>query len=280
MFPPRTFRAKWLTLVSVIILAGLVILNSQLASAHESRDVVAGKYQLRVGFVNEPVYQGLENGLYLGICTGSCKANPDGNGFSNGVTGAFDTLQAEVIFAEKSMELTLLPVPRQPGRYNALFVPTRVGDYTFHLFGTIQNAKIDERFTSSPNTFDSVQPLASVQFPDKPGFNDQSQAIATTPGSPARPTQAAIATPAANPTPATSPAILNPPSSSNELQTLQKKLAEQQQQLESARSSANSATTTALASLGFGIIGLAVAVTALLLGRRNRTGPRQEAEGG
>jgi hypothetical protein len=54
-----------------------------------------------------------------------------------------------------------------PGDYRAFFVPTRPGDYTFHLTGTVKGTKVDESFTSGPNTFSSVDDPSSVEFPVK-----------------------------------------------------------------------------------------------------------------
>jgi hypothetical protein len=62
------------------------------------------------------------------------------------------------------MPLTLVPVGE--GEYEAAFVPTATGDYTFRIFGTIGEATVDERVTSGPTTFDSVQPLTAIEFPE------------------------------------------------------------------------------------------------------------------
>ena len=41
--------------------------------------------------------------------------------------------------------------------------PTRAGDYSFRITGTIAGQAIDERFESGPGRFDEVQPLTAVQ---------------------------------------------------------------------------------------------------------------------
>ena len=53
------------------------------------------------------------------------------------------------------------------GEYDAHFFPTALGKYTFHLTGTIKGQKIDESFTSGPDTFSEVEDPATVQFPNK-----------------------------------------------------------------------------------------------------------------
>jgi hypothetical protein len=54
-----------------------------------------------------------------------------------------------------------------PGDYRAWFIPTAPGPYTFHFTGSIKGQAVDEKFTSSPTTFDEVQDPAQVEFPAK-----------------------------------------------------------------------------------------------------------------
>ena len=49
--------------------------------------------------------------------------------------------------------------------YDAPLIPTVVGTYTFHIFGTINGTQIDETVVSGPSTFDSVGDSNAVQFP-------------------------------------------------------------------------------------------------------------------
>jgi hypothetical protein len=74
------------------------------------------------------------------------------------------TLQAEIIFVDQKMTLTLEPTGT-PGSYTAAVIPTAAGDYSFHIFGTINGDQVDETFTSGPNTFDTVTDAATLQFP-------------------------------------------------------------------------------------------------------------------
>jgi hypothetical protein len=282
-------RAKWLAGIAL----GLAVMSLWLASfntawAHETRDVDGGKYQFRVGFIEEPAYQGLQNGLELTICTGPCVSNKDVPGtFTNGVSGAFDTLKAEVIFGKDSMPLTLVIVPFNPGKYNARFVPTRVGNYTFHIFGTLGSDKIDERFTSSPDTFDSVQSLTAIQFPDKPGFG--AAETATTPAATASATTAASATTVAASSTTAAVATAAPTTaaasttSTADLQELRQQLNAQQQQLNTAKDQAATANGLAIGGTAAGIIGILLALAALLFGRRSNrvdSAKKREPEGG
>lgn len=275
-------RAKWLAGVALgLAVIGLWLANFNTAWAHETRDVDGGKYQFRVGFIEEPAYQGLQNGLELTICTGPCVSNKDVPGtFTNGVTGAFDTLKAEVIFGKDTMPLTLVIVPFNPGKYNARFVPTRIGNYTFHIFGTLGPDKIDERFTSSPDTFDSVAPLTAIQFPDKPGFG--STTAATTPAATAGATTAAASSTTAVAT-TVPPTVASTAASSTEVQDLRQQLNAQQQQLNTAKDQAATANGFAIGGTVAGIIGILLALAALLFGRRSHrvdSANKREPEGG
>ncbi|GCE16135.1 hypothetical protein [Tengunoibacter tsumagoiensis] len=131
------------------------------ASAHEKRHV--GPYTFIVGFLTEPAYAQQSNSLDLTICNGDACTYTVTDGakvVSNPVNDADKTLKVEVS-AGSSAPLALPIVPRwaNPGKYNAYFAPSVTGDYTFHIFGTLNNEKIDEKFTSSPTGFGSVGAL-------------------------------------------------------------------------------------------------------------------------
>ena len=59
------------------------------------------------------------------------------------------------------------------GVYNAYFVPTVPGDYTFHFSGTIHTTKVNITVKSSPTTFDSAHDPAAIQFPQQAPSNLQ-----------------------------------------------------------------------------------------------------------
>jgi hypothetical protein len=241
--------AKISLLVLSLFLLLPFFLATRIASAHEDRDINGGKYQFRVGWISEPTYQGIANGLELLICRGKCDSKGDGT-YSNGETGAFDTLKAEVIYGSQSMPLTLLPVPRNPGKYDALFIPTKIGDYAFHFFGSIGQDKIDEKFVSSPNTFDSVQPLTAIQFPDKPGFNSAVQVATNVPSTTTTPAAASV--------------------SSSDVQALKDQLLVQQKTAQDAKSAADNAALFGVVGLVAGAVGILIGVGAMIIGLRSR----------
>lgn len=140
------------------------------ASAHEHRDIADGRFTVVVGFIEEPAYTGFLNGLSLRVADNSMATPAADGGEATGapVEGLEETLQAEVIFGDQSATLTLEPKWRSPGEYQAWMVPMAAGDYSFRISGTIGDVAVDETFTSSPDTFSSVEDQATIQFPKAP----------------------------------------------------------------------------------------------------------------
>jgi hypothetical protein len=145
------------------VAAAAVIVSSfafgtNIALGHERRAV--GPYTFVVGWMNEPAYVDAANALSLDV-TETSSSKP--------VEGLATTLQAEVIVGggAKKLALELTTDEESPGHYQGSFIPTKVGDYIFHIFGDVGSAKIDERFESGPNTFDGVVSTDPIQFPDR-----------------------------------------------------------------------------------------------------------------
>lgn len=142
------------TLIAVALLSALLLPVA--ASAHEHRDV--GQYKFVVGFINEPAFEGEQNGIWVSI-TDKTTQTPMEN--------LAETLKAQVIYGEQQLDLALEPAWNEKGVYTADFYPTSAGDYTFRFFGDVNGTAIDETFTSSPEGFSSVQPTSALQFPAK-----------------------------------------------------------------------------------------------------------------
>jgi hypothetical protein len=76
----------------------------------------------------------------------------------------------EVKFGDATKEVDLEPVFEvgefgEPGDYRAWFVPTRPGAYTFTFSGRVDGQKVNESFTSAPDTFSEVASPAAEEFP-------------------------------------------------------------------------------------------------------------------
>ncbi len=150
----RSAQLSGLIVATVLI---LTLFFTPLVSAHEHRDV--GEYEISVGFLNEPAVLEEPNGLELGVAHGHEEEGVP-------VEGLAETLQAEVIYGDQSMPLTIEPVFETPGAYKADFIPTATGAYTFHITGSIEGTPVDESFTSSPDTFSEVEDRSALTFPN------------------------------------------------------------------------------------------------------------------
>lgn len=150
-----------LRIAAGIGLAAIVALATAApAVAHESRAI--GRWRVEVGFGDEPPYAGYPNSVLLLLRDDHGKP----------VTDLGDSLRVEVLSGGQRVELPLEPdfevgAGGEPGQYRAWFIPTTPGRYTFHFIGTISGDKVDQRFTSSPATFDDVLDPTAVQFPLK-----------------------------------------------------------------------------------------------------------------
>lgn len=156
-------------LASVGLIALLAALTPMIASAHEHREVGNGQYGLTVGFLDEPAFVGLKNGLDLRVeALGPAASPAAGASEEDGtpVEGLAGSLQAEVIYGDQTMLLEVTPRFGEPGAYRSVFFPMAEGDYTFHIFGEIEGVAIDESFTSSPDTFGSVEAVEATPIPE------------------------------------------------------------------------------------------------------------------
>jgi hypothetical protein len=156
--------------VGSLALSTLVMLIAPLAvEAHETQTIADGRYQIVVGFMNEPVFAGDKSGLEFWVtevaaATPAAAADEESEGPP--VEGLEETLQAEVIYEDQILELPLTPMWDDPAGYYSVFFPTAsAGDYTFRIYGVIDGAEIDESFTSGPETFGPVEDPVPLRFP-------------------------------------------------------------------------------------------------------------------
>jgi hypothetical protein len=125
----RTRVWRWLWAIGL----GALLMVPAVAWAHAAVD--SGSYHFEVGWVNEPVIVGERNALDLFVAP---KDHPD-----QGLAGVEATLQFTVEYGGVNQSYDLVPVENEPGHYSAVFIPTRLGQYTFHLTGQIKDEKID-----------------------------------------------------------------------------------------------------------------------------------------
>jgi hypothetical protein len=152
-------RIRAMLVGGAILAVALLMLTPGVASAHEEKEV--GPYSLAVGFGTEPdAYAGLPNSVQLLLSKGGGPVVDLGDGLR--VTIEFGDQASDPMTFEPAFEIGEFGTP---GDYRAYFVPSQAGDYTFHLTGSIDGTKVDESFTSGPQTFSSVQELSGATFP-------------------------------------------------------------------------------------------------------------------
>ncbi len=143
-------RAK-LAAAGVLAVAVLMLIPGT-AWAHAQRSV--GPFDLEIGFFGEPAYVGIPNAVFLDLSKGG-----------KPVTDIGDALTVTVGFGDQTSDPFVFQPLETPGQYQAPFVPSQAGAYTFTLSGTLDGVKFDLSLTSGPKTFDEVQDLAGATFP-------------------------------------------------------------------------------------------------------------------
>src|SRR2546423_6500848 len=123
------------SVAAVAVVVASLAVNTNIALGHEHRAV--GPYTFVVGWMSEPAYANAANGMSLDV-TESASDKP--------VDGLVATLHAEVIVGggAKKLALELVTDEATHGHYQASFIPTKIGDYIFHIFGAASPTKVDE----------------------------------------------------------------------------------------------------------------------------------------
>jgi hypothetical protein len=150
--------------VAAGVAATACLIGAPAAFAHEQR--LVGAYHFTVGWGHEPTYVGAENNVALFI--------HDAHGNPIDDLGSPPTLQVEVIFGTQKSSPLALAASFDPdtklgthGEFDAAIIPTAAGNYTFHFFGSVNGQRVDQRFTSGPATFNTVQDPTGIEFPAK-----------------------------------------------------------------------------------------------------------------
>jgi hypothetical protein len=162
---------------SAVAAGALVALTSSFAVASAHYVFTAGRYRIAVGWQFEPAsgsdtYVDAPNAIQVFIDVASL-GNPHGTPVSslNGDCTHPDFQVTITVGSTTSSPFCPSPVHDPDtgnGRldeYDYPLIPTVVGTYTFHVFGTIGGIPLDQRITSGPTTFDSIADSSSAEFP-------------------------------------------------------------------------------------------------------------------
>jgi hypothetical protein len=163
--------------VSAVVAGLLIALATSVAVASAHYVFTAGKYRIAIGWQNEPAFGtdtfvGEQNAIQVFVDIASAD-NPKGTPVS--------TLNQDCTHPDFQVTVTVGTTTSSPfcpapaydpdtgnGRldeYDYALIPTVVGNYTFHIFGSINGTPIDQTVTSGPTTFDSIADASSVEFP-------------------------------------------------------------------------------------------------------------------
>ncbi|HVW66658.1 MAG TPA: hypothetical protein VHA78_02910 [Candidatus Peribacteraceae bacterium] len=136
--------------------AALMLLLPVAASAHEHHVYQIGDktYNLTVGSLNEPVYTGDKSGVEF-----IAEQLPKGASLTSGsddgpqgtpVTGLETSMKVEVSAGGKTQTFDFVPEDGNDGAYEAVFYPTVATTYAYRLTGTINNVPVDVTYTCNP----------------------------------------------------------------------------------------------------------------------------------
>ena len=160
------------TAIGAAVVLALAI--SSAASAHVVKQF--GTYSVAMGWLYEPTYVGVQTAVQVIVKDAAGKPVND-----------LQPGDLSVVVSTAGQQTAALPLQPSfdpdtglgtPGEYTASLIPTQVGDYTFHLTGSIHGQAVDETATSSDQTFNTVTAGTDVQFPIKlPALGDLSTLI-------------------------------------------------------------------------------------------------------
>ncbi len=169
-------KIRFLTLLALAFVAVAMAVPTL---AHEPR--VVGPYQLAFGWRTEPAYTHQMNGpeVFVSLAPEAASAtadatatvdtgmNDDDQGAPISADVAID-LKVEVSFGGQSMTIPMRPAWGEVGHLVGDLIPTRPGDYSFHVTGMIGDTPVDETFTSADGQFGTVEPVEDIMFPKAP----------------------------------------------------------------------------------------------------------------
>ena len=172
-------------LPTVLAVALITMISAAAVFGHEDRE--EGDYIFKVGFHDEPAYEGLRNAVSLRVTTMKAEDQGEGHGEATQkeaakesdhhgepptvpVEGLEATLQVEVTHVPSgaSKFMNLRAAWNDPGHYVADLIPTSPGHYRFRFFGTIEGNEIDSTYDSRAGggSFDDIRVASAIHFPE------------------------------------------------------------------------------------------------------------------
>lgn len=149
--------------MKVVVLFTLVVLSiSGISSAFAHNTITVDKYQIEIGWQEEPPLVSQQNAITITIMT------DEGQGVSSGVANAFKDLTATVKSGNTEKQLDILSDTKS-GHYYAKIIPTQVGSLVVELKGTINDVQVNQQVK-----IEDVENINVIAFPptDASGLPD------------------------------------------------------------------------------------------------------------
>ena len=144
---------KYFLLLSILLVSGFVM-----SSAYAHTTIHVDKYEIEVGWGNEPPVVGLLNTITLEI-----HESGDKEGVRTSVINAFKNMQATIISGGATKILDINSDPR-PGIYYAKIIPTKTGSMSVEIVGTLNEVEIDNVIP-----IEDVESTSVLDFPPTSG---------------------------------------------------------------------------------------------------------------
>ena len=169
-----------------LAVALLTMVSATVVFGHEDRE--EGEYIFKVGFLDEPAYEGQRNAVSLRVTKMKAEEQGEGHGDaaqkdmaeeSDHAHDGLATVPVEGLEAALQVEVTHVPTGaskvmnlraawNDPGHYLADLIPTSPGHYRFRFFGTIEGNEIDSTYDSRAGggSFDDIREASTIHFPE------------------------------------------------------------------------------------------------------------------
>jgi len=163
--PGMRVRSVVSLLATLAVAAMLLSVMAAPASAREGRK--DGRYELVVGFGDEPAYAGYRNSFQLLLREADGTPVTDLDVSKLVVHGFYGS--------KVDPKLPNVILPLEPyfgdsfgvlGDYRSFFVPSAPGSYSFQVHGAINGQRVNQIFNAGPKTFGDVLDPAKAAFPE------------------------------------------------------------------------------------------------------------------
>ncbi len=120
----------------------LLVVPGLLGTAHAHTVDSVGEYRVEIGWLNEPVVSGETNGIEFYVSPLEPGLELEEQVFQNGIDGLRKDIKIQLVFKGNDIILPLAADHDIPGKYYAFVTPTVSGFYQANILGQIHDAPI------------------------------------------------------------------------------------------------------------------------------------------